>query len=300
MITSTSNKQVKNVNKLRTKSKERRTQKLFVAEGIRMVLETPHDKLKQIFLSESFLSDSENRRETEKYLGVSLDKLTEVEMITLDCRAENIGTEKLGQQDELAQRVAGTEIMAVSDEVMKQMSDTVTPQGILAVIRMPEYSLEDVLSGDDTHLLILENLQDPGNLGTMFRTAEGAGVSGLILSRDTVDVFLPKVIRSTMGAIFRVPFLVSEDLHETLETVKSRGVKLYAAHLRGEKMYDAYDYTGKVGFLIGNEGNGLTDETADQSDVYIRIPMGGKLESLNAAMAAGILMYEVNRQRRNK
>ncbi len=180
------------------------------------------------------------------------------------------------------------------------MSDTVTPQGILAVIRMPEYTLQDVLCGDETHLLILENVQDPGNLGTMFRTGEGAGVSGLILSRDTVDVFMPKVIRSTMGAIFRVPFVIAEDLQETLAEVQAAGVKLYAAHLRGEQMYDAYDYTGATGFLIGNEGNGLTDETADQADVYIRIPMGGKLESLNAAMAAGILMYEVNRQRRSK
>ena len=86
----------------------------------------------------------------------------------------------------------------------------------------------------------------------------------------------------------------------SLAEVQAAGGKLYAAHLRGEQMYDAYDYTGATGFLIGNEGNGLTDETADQADVYIRIPMGGKLESLNAAMAAGILMYEVNRQRRSK
>ena len=282
MITSTSNKQVKNVTKLRTKGKERRSQKLFVAEGIRMVLETPLQNLKQIFLSETFLSDEAHVAETERYLGADLSQIREMEILNISRDAVKI------------------EVMAVSDEVMKQMSDTVTPQGILAVIRMPEYTLQDVLCGDETHLLILENVQDPGNLGTMFRTGEGAGVSGLILSRDTVDVFMPKVIRSTMGAIFRVPFVIAEDLQETLAEVQAAGVKLYAAHLRGEQMYDAYDYTGATGFLIGNEGNGLTDETADQADVYIRIPMGGKLESLNAAMAAGILMYEVNRQRRSK
>lgn len=278
MITSTSNKQVKNIVKLRTKGKERRAQKLFVAEGIRMVLETPLEKLQQIYLSQQFLSNAERVQETADYLGIDLSNLQEVESI----KADHI------------------EIMAVSDEVMGHLSDTVTPQGILAVIRMPEYELEDILAGENTHVLILENVQDPGNLGTMFRTGEGAGVSGILMTKDTVDVFLPKVIRSTMGAIFRVPFFIAQDLPVALEQLKQRDVKLYAAHLKGERMYDGYDYTGPTGFLIGNEGNGLTDATAEMADQYIRIPMGGQLESLNAAMAAGILMYEVNRQRRSK
>ena len=278
MITSLSNQQVKNVVKLRTKGKERRQQRRFVAEGIRMVLETPKEHLQQIYLSQEFLEHPGHRQAVEQYFGTDLSDLPHEEMRT----------------------IGSTELLAVSGEVMKHMSDTVTPQGILAVISMPEYAMDDLLCGEDTHLLILENLQDPGNLGTMFRTGEGAGISGIIMSADTVDVFMPKVIRSTMGAIFRVPFLVVKDLPETLQEVKSKGVKLYAAHLKGQEMYDAFDYGQATGFLVGNEGNGLTEEIANLADQYIRIPMGGALESLNAAMAAGILMYEVNRQRRSK
>lgn len=188
----------------------------------------------------------------------------------------------------------------VSDAVFKSISDTQTPQGILAVMRMPEYSLEQLLKGEHTHLLILEGIQDPGNLGTMFRTGEGAGITGVIMSRTTVDLFNPKTIRSTMGSIYRMPFLVAEDLGALLIRLKEEGVRLYAAHLKGTAAYDAFDYTASCGFLIGNEGNGLTDETAAMADSYIRIPMQGQVESLNAAVSAALLMYECSRQRRKQ
>ena len=147
-------------------------------------------------------------------------------------------------------------------------------------------------------MLITENVQDPGNLGTMFRTAEGAGVTGILMSKNTVDVFNPKTIRSTMGSVYRMPFLYTEDIKESVELLKRQGISCYAAHLKGKDFYEKSDYTQPTAFLIGNEGNGLSEELADTADTYIKIPMGGKLESLNAAMAAGILMYEANRQRR--
>lgn len=147
--------------------------------------------------------------------------------------------------------------------------------------------------------LILENVQDPGNLGTMFRTGEGAGISGVIMDKCTVDIYNPKTIRSTMGSIFRLPFYITEDLHETIRQLQRRKICVYAAHLEGSVCYDEPDYRTGTAFLIGNEGNGLTAETTRLADAYIRIPMGGQLESLNAAMAAGILMYEANRQRRS-
>ena len=187
----------------------------------------------------------------------------------------------------------------VADSVFRAVSDTQTPQGILAVIRMPHYTLQDMLRGDQTHLLLLESVQDPGNLGTMVRTGEGAGITGVVMNRTTVDLFNPKTIRSTMGSIYRVPFLVVDDFARTLQDLRSGGVKLYAAHLKGKEQYDAFDYTGATGFLIGNEGNGLSDEAAGAADSYIRIPMEGQLESLNAAISASLLMYECNRQRRN-
>ena len=149
-----------------------------------------------------------------------------------------------------------------------------------------------------TGQLILESIQDPGNLGTMVRTGEGAGITGVIMNKTTVDLFNPKTIRSTMGSIYRVPFYVAEDLAETLDSLKKQGVALYAAHLKGEHAYDEEDYTGACGFLIGNEGNGLSDTIANLADTYIKIPMEGQVESLNAAISASLLMYEANRQRR--
>ena len=186
----------------------------------------------------------------------------------------------------------------VTDSVFRQMSDTQTPQGILALIRMPHYTLEDVMQGERTHLLLLESVQDPGNLGTMVRTGEGAGITGVIMNRTTVDLFNPKTIRSTMGSIYRVPYVIADDFVATLQELKAKGVSLYAAHLKGKKQYDAFDYTEPTGFMIGNEGNGLSDEVAEAADTYIRIPMEGRVESLNAAISASLLMYECNRQRR--
>lgn len=194
---------------------------------------------------------------------------------------------------------SGADYETVSDHVFAHMSDTSTPQGILAVVRMPEYSFSGLLRGGAARLLVLEDIQDPGNLGTMFRTAEGAGMSGVIVSKNTVDLFSPKTVRATMGSIYRVPFFVSEDLKETLRQLSQAGVHSYAAHLRGTCWYDEPDYTRASAFLVGNEGNGLKDETAACADTYVKIPMEGRLESLNAAMAAGIFMYEAYRQERS-
>lgn len=194
--------------------------------------------------------------------------------------------------------LTGISYEVLSDSVFKTVSDTQTPQGILSLLKMPSYELSDVLKGEKTHLLILESIQDPGNLGTMFRTGEGAGISGVIMNRTTVDVFNPKTIRATMGSIYRVPFHVTDNLTETIDKLHENGVQLYAAHLKGTQSYDRFDYRKATGFLIGNEGNGLTDETSERADTYVRIPMEGAVESLNAAIAATILMYEAARQRR--
>ena len=197
MITSTANKQVKNIIQLTKKAKERQIQKVFLAEGMRIFEEIPKEYLQNVYVSESFLQKKENTK-----------KLDDIEYET------------------------------VSDTVFQRMSDTKTPQGVLCIVRQPEYEWKDLIRGEQTHLLVLEGIQDPGNLGTMFRTGEGAGITGIIMS-GCADLFAPKTVRST-------------------------------------------------------------EETARWADAYLKIPMGGCLESLNAAMAAGILMYEVNRQRRGE
>ena len=268
MITSTSNQQMKQVSLLLKKSKERKNTRTFVVEGPRMVVEAPVERLKAVYVAESFDNNAENK--------ALLQELKE------KCEKAHATYE------------------VVADNVFKSVSDTQTPQGIMAVVAMPEYELEQLLDGEKTHLLILESVQDPGNLGTMVRTGEGAGVTGIIMNKTTVDLFNPKTIRSTMGSIYRVPFYVTEDLGATMKELQQQGISLYAAHLKGEHSYDEEDYTKACGFLIGNEGNGLSDEIANLADTYIKIPMEGQVESLNAAISATLLMYEANRQRRRK
>lgn len=268
MITSANNQQMKAVSALLKKAKERRTTKSFVVEGPRMVVEAPVEALKAVYVSEIYEKNPENKA----VLAELKNKC--------DC--------------------AGATYEVVADNVFKSVSDTQTPQGIMAVVSMPEYSIEQLLNEDKTHLLILESIQDPGNLGTMVRTGEGAGITGIIMNKTTVDLFNPKTIRSTMGSIYRVPFYVTEDLGATMCELQKQGISLFAAHLKGQHAYDEEDYTKACGFLIGNEGNGLSDEIADLADTYIKIPMEGQVESLNAAISATLLMYEANRQRRHK
>ena len=262
MITSTSSSQVKHVISLLSKAKERKKNNEYVVEGIRMVSEAPADLLVKIYMSERFQNNnSEYVKELVKKQGISDDS-----------------------------------IEIVADNVFDRMSQTQTPQGIMAVVRMKDNSLSDMLSGNPL-LILVENLQDPGNLGTIIRMGEGAGVTGAIMSPNTVDIYNPKTIRSTMGSIFRVPFIYVQDFGEAVSECQKSGVKVYAAHLDGNNTYLGEDYSTPTAFLIGNEGNGLTDDITKQADTLIRIPMEGEVESLNAAIACTILTYEAVRQR---
>ena len=184
----------------------------------------------------------------------------------------------------------------VAEHVMEAISDTRTPQGVVSVVRRYHYAVEDICRADNPLIMALENLQDPGNLGTILRTAEGAGVTGILLSRDTVDVYNPKVVRATMGSVFRVPFCYVEDLTGCIGELGRAGYHTYSAHLQGTYFYD-FDYRNPTVFCIGNEGSGLSDALTDATEHRIKIPMTGKVESLNAATASTVLMYEAMRQR---
>ena len=267
MITRSNNTQIKNIIALNKKARERKAQRLFVVEGIRAVAEVPAALLHAIYYIEGFSSSKE-------------------------------GSACLSDISSKAPDVPMEEVAA---NVFNSMSDTVTPQGVLALVKMQDFTMEDVLGASGNkpaHIVILESLQDPGNMGTIIRTAEGAGATGIIMNNTTVDIYSPKVVRSTMGSIFRVPHIVVSDLASTITALKEQGVSVYAAHLKGEKFYDQFDYSGPTAFMIGNEGNGLTDATAALATSYLKIPMEGQLESLNASVAASILMYETLRQRR--
>ena len=187
----------------------------------------------------------------------------------------------------------GTEYEVVDDRVFQSMCDTKTPQGVLSVIRMPHYTEEEVMDNGKTPLLmVLEDLQDPGNVGPIPRPAARAGAP-----RGTANIFIPITIRSTMGSIYRMPFLIVDDAVGFVKGLKARKICTYAAHLHGVHSYREEDYTKGTAFLIGNEGNGLTDAMAEAAECLIRIPMEGKVESLNAAIASAVLMYEAHGQR---
>lgn len=266
MITSTSNLRMKQLIQWQNKAKERRRDGVFVAEGLKMLEEAPHRLIRDIYITQD-LAERLQKGKTEK---------------------EHLLWNKISE--------AGFE--TVTEEVMKKAADTQSPQGVLTVLEQPAYDREQILSKDNGLYLLLEDLQDPGNLGTILRTGEGAGITGVIMTKGTVDIFNPKTIRSTMGSIYRVPFLYVDSLAEILPVMKAAGIAAYAAHLEGENSYDCFSFQGSTAFLIGNEGNGLKKETTALADYLLRIPMEGRVESLNAAVSAALLMYEAYRQRR--
>ena len=259
LISSTNNPQIKNLALLQRKAKARKEQGLFVVEGIKMLKEAMDSGLLvKIYMSESFYHDK-----------------TEVSDIFIEYEHE-----------------------IVTDSVFRQVSDTKTPQGIMATVKMPSYDLDKILNKDNAYLLLLEDIRDPGNLGTIIRTAEGAGVTGIIMNGSCADILHPKVVRSTMGSIYRVPFYEEQDFIGILSRLKEGGFKLFAAHLSGMSYDIEGSFLGRCGLLIGNEAAGLSEEASSMADNLIKIPMEGRVESLNAAVAAAILMYEAARQRR--
>lgn len=262
MISSPANSRIKQVVQWQTKAKERQKDQVFVVEGLKMYREAPEAQIREVYVSTEFLERL--RRQSEEAVA---DKLTR------------------------------TGFEEVTGEIFAKLSDTRTPQGILAVVEQPRYELNQLLLQKDPLFLLLENLQDPGNLGTIVRTGEGAGITAVIMSASTVDIFNPKVIRSTMGSIYRVPFLYEDDLQMTMERLHEAGVKTYAAHLQGDTYYDSFVFRGPTAFLIGNEANGLGETLTARASACIKIPMEGRVESLNAGVAAALLMYEAHRQR---
>jgi TrmH family RNA methyltransferase len=184
------------------------------------------------------------------------------------------------------------------DKTFKELSDTNNPQGIIAVVAKKEYKIEDIIKNSKKNALyiVAENLNDPGNLGTIIRTADACQADGVFLSKGSVDLYNGKVLRSTMGSVFHIPIVTDVDIAECINILHNNGIKTYAAHLKGVKMPYDINLTKPSAFLIGNEARGLSDEISELADELIKIPMPGKAESLNASVAASVLMYEAVRQ----
>lgn len=261
-ITSSSNPILKEVKSL-YKKKERYNRGLFLIEGVKIVEECIHSNgnISYILISDDLLNSTGG-----------------------------------GELFELIQKKR-YETIHVSANLLREVADTENPQGILAVVKINSTSIEQILKVENKFIIILDGLQDPGNLGTIIRTADAFKSSGVIMTEGCVDVYNPKVIRSTMGSIFHVPTFYTDNKIEFVNTLRDEGVEVYTTSLEGENYIYEVDFKKDFAIVIGNEANGVSKELMSLANCLIKIPMRGKAESLNAAIATSIIMYEAARQR---
>jgi RNA methyltransferase, TrmH family len=256
ILTSTQNPLVKQVRKLH-RSKEREKQNLLLIEGTNLIEAACHADYK-------------------------LDII--------------FYTERWQQNHQpLCRIIAEQEVRVefVSPEILKAIATTVNPDGVVAIARRPIAEATPTLKGVG---LALERLQDPGNLGTIIRTAAATGADGLWLSADSVDFYSPKVLRASVGQWFRLPVVTNQNLFQLVEQQQQQGVQIIATTSKATKTYWEVDLTCPSLILLGNEGAGLSSELIDLADVQIKIPLANQVESLNVAVASGLLLYEAQRQ----
>ena len=194
----------------------------------------------------------------------------------------------------LMYEIAKYDCIYVSDKIFKTLTQVMNPQGILAVVKKNKE--RPTIKYDEDIIVALDDIQDPGNLGTILRTVDSIGLKQLIVSKGTADVYNPKVVRSSMGAIFRVEVIEVENLKETIESMKRNNFELVVTSLQTESSIYDVEYKKKI-IVIGNEANGVSQEIQDMADKKIKIPMLGKTESLNASVATAIILYEYIRQK---
>lgn len=255
VITSKDNELVKHVRKLKDK-KYRDEYNSFIIEGLKMVEEAIKEKAKieKIIICEEFLSDNLN-------------------------------------QKELLYELAKEDVAYVSENVFKYITDVVSPQGILAIVQKNKVN---EISYKEDLFLILDNIQDPGNMGTILRTADSVGLTQIIIPKGAADCYNQKVVRSSMGAIFRINIIETQDLVKTVKELKKHKIKIYATDLKTDKTIYDVSYK-KTAIVIGNEANGVSKEILEIADERVKIPMRGKAESLNASVATGIILYNAIR-----
>ena len=202
-----------------------------------------------------------------------------------------------GCQKSLPQQVADRTFL-LDAGIFDKLAQTVTSQGILAIVVKEAARKEDFINLPGSNFIVLDRLQDPGNIGTILRTADAAGYKLAILMKGTADVYAPKVVRAATGSLFRMPVVSMASAKELAEFTGAAGKKLTATCLDARRWYYDEDLTHDIALIIGNEGNGISRDLIESSDIQIKIPMQGNIESLNAAVAAGVLMYEAMRGKR--
>ena len=191
-------------------------------------------------------------------------------------------------------------VRLVSNTVFKAISDTVTPQGILAIVRQKGYGFDILESISEALIILCENMQDPGNLGTLLRTCAACGCDCVMLSKGSVDVYNPKVLRASAGSIFHIPVIEHVEIIDAIDKLHNRGIRVFASAPKGGAPAHETELSMPCAIMIGNESNGLSHEALSLADEIICIPMPGTAESLNASAAAAMLIYEASRQRYSK
>ncbi len=249
-------------------------------------------KENNIFKNIKKLKEKKYRQQTGKYIiegfrfvEEALKSGTEIEYIIIDEKALAKGEEFISKNN-----IKEAKVIVMNRTLFSQLVFTSTPQGILAIGKMKSAALTE-----GEIFILVDRVQDPGNMGTIIRTAHAAGAAGVIITKGTVDVYNDKTLRSTMGSIFYVPIIEDNDLSFTRE-LRAKGYKLLVSSLQGEKNFFEEDLSSKIIIAVGNEGNGIGEEVEEISDIKVKIPMPGNAESLNVAVATSIMVYEKIRQ----
>ena len=259
MITSKDNDKVKYTKSL-LKTKNRNKESKFIIEGYRILtlaIECSAN-IEYVFINEDF----ENKQDHVEFLNLLENK--------------NINIDK------------------TTNKIFNDLVDTENTQGILGVVKFKSKNLQENLNDKDKFVLILDRIQDPGNMGTIIRTADAAGVDSIIALKGCVDIYNPKVIRSTMGSIFDMNIIYASQ-NECVDALKHHNFDIVSSYLNTDNYYNEVKYNNKVALVIGNEANGINDELVSMSDVLVKIPIYGNAESLNAAISSAILMYEIKK-----
>lgn len=258
VITSKDNEIVKNIRKLKDK-KYRDLNNQYIIEGIKLIEEALEEN------------------------NANINTIVVCE----DCIENNYIEQKLLYE------IAKYNCIYVTEKIFNLITQVTNPQGILAVV--DRKNTKNEIDYNQDMIVILDDIQDPGNLGTILRTVDSVGLNQIIISNKTADAYNPKVVRSTMGAIFRVNIIQSEDLEKTIKEIKKHKFKIIATSLNTDESIYNINYEKKA-LIIGNEANGVSEELLNLSDIKVKIPMLGKTESLNASVATGVILYEYVRQ----
>lgn len=194
-------------------------------------------------------------------------------------------------------RRSGVRVFELAPGVLERVADTVTPQPLLATVRVPRSTIEDLVA--PTFLVVCVDVRDPGNAGAVIRAADAAGADGVVCCEGTVDPFNPKTVRASAGSIFHLPVVVDGDPEDVLDALRARGVRSLAAVAHGGVPYTDVDLGSPVAIVLGNEAAGLPEHLSGHLDGEVTVPMSGRAESLNVSMAAAVLLFEVARCRSN-